>query len=577
MRWYRSLYVRIAIGFVVCLAAILVVQAMLFVWVASRSGPRVPGQPPERFAETVGLQIADALAMDPSLDIARYVRDEFGRDTHQVVVVMSDDRVMTNGGALPDTVVRPLREVLQVWARDGFRPGRGRFRPDGPPWTSGGPPRLEGPDSGPGREGLDGPARPAGAPGPDEPARFGGPGRPRGPGGPGGLGGPGGPGGRGRAGFVDPNLRGIRPWPIVLNGTIAGLVAVPPQPPFAFLLARYAPTLAPVAAGALIVGALLATAIVFGPARRRLRAVEHAARRFGAGDLTARAPDQGGDEVAGVATAFNSMADDLEARAEALAESDRVRRQLLADVSHELATPVTAMRGFLETLTMPDVSVDAGTRARYLGILGEETSRLERLIGDLLDLARLEGGGGSFVAGTVPIAPLFERVRSRHERTAGEAGVGLTASIAPGAEAVEGDADRLEQALQNLAANAGRYAPRGTFVALSARPSAEGVVLAVSDAGPGIDPAHLPHIFDRFYKAEASRAVDAPSSGSGLGLSIVKAIVERHGGRITVASRPGQTVFELIVPRATSASAPRATSASAPRAANASARPAVAP
>ena len=92
MKWYRSLYLRIAIGFVVCLAAILVVQAILFVWVASRSGPRVPGQPPERFAETVALQIADAVAADPSLDIARYVRDEFGRDTHQVVVVMADDR-----------------------------------------------------------------------------------------------------------------------------------------------------------------------------------------------------------------------------------------------------------------------------------------------------------------------------------------------------------------------------------------------------------------------------------------------------------------------------------------------------
>lgn len=536
MKWYRSLYVRIAIGFVVSLAAILVVQAILFVWVASRSGPRVPGQPPERFAETVGLQIADAVAADPSLDIARYVRDEFGRDTHQVVVVMADGRVMTNGGALPDGVVRPLREIVDTWAREGFRPGRGRFRPDGPPRPPGGPGGPDGPE----------PTRPNTLR-PDDPARFGGPDRPRGPGGPGGLRGP---------GFVNPNLRGMRPWPIVINGTIAGLVAVPPQPPFAFLLARYAPTLAPVAAGALIVGALLATLIVFGPARRRLRAVEHAAHRFGAGDLTARAPDHGGDEVAEVATAFNSMADDLEARADALAASDRVRRQLLADVSHELATPVTAMRGFLETLTMPDLSIDEGTRSRYLGILGEETSRLERIIGDLLDLARLEGGGGSFVVGTVAVAPLFERVRSRHERACAEAGVRIATSIAPGAEAVEGDPDRLEQALQNLAANAVRYAPRGSAVALSARSSEDGVVLAVSDEGPaGIDAAHLPHVFDRFYKAEASRAVDLPSSGSGLGLSIVKAIVERHGGRISVASHPGRTVFELAMPSATGASA----------------------
>ena len=171
MKWYRSLYRRIAIGFVACLAAMLVVQAMLFVWVASRSGPRVPGQPPERFAETVALQIADAVAADPSLDIARYVRDEYGRDTHQVVVIIADGSVMTNGGRLAETVVRPLRLVLATWQREGFRSGRGRFRPGPPPFTPDGrgpmePPPGEGrggPEGGPGRR----------FPPPDEPGRSG--------------------------------------------------------------------------------------------------------------------------------------------------------------------------------------------------------------------------------------------------------------------------------------------------------------------------------------------------------------------------------------------------------------------
>ena len=99
--------------------------------------------------------------------------------------------------------------------------------------------------------------------------------------------------------------------------------------------------------------------MIFGPARRRLRALESAARRLGSGDLSARAPDRGGDEIAAVASAFNAMADDLTARANALSESDRVRRQLLADVSHELTTPITAMRGYLETLTMPEIALDA--------------------------------------------------------------------------------------------------------------------------------------------------------------------------------------------------------------------------
>src|SRR5204863_3739333 len=98
------------------------------------------------------------------------------------------------------------------------------------------------------------------------------------------------------------------------------------------------------------VDAVLTSLMSFGPARRRLRALEHAARRLGRGDLAARAPDRGGDEIAAVASAFNAMADDLSARADALAASDRARRHLLADVSHELATPITAMRGYLETL-----------------------------------------------------------------------------------------------------------------------------------------------------------------------------------------------------------------------------------
>jgi signal transduction histidine kinase len=309
-----------------------------------------------------------------------------------------------------------------------------------------------------------------------------------------------------------------------------------------------------------------------------------AARRFGAGDLTARAPERGGDEIAAVALAFNHMARDLSARADALAESDRVRRQLLADVSHELTTPVTAMRGYLETLAMPELTLDDATRMRYLKIIGDETARLERLIGDLLDLARLEGGGGTLRTSNVAVAELFDRVKARHERACQEAGIAVEASIAPGAETITGDQARLEQALQNLAANALRYAPRGTAVRLSARvqprartefppepasPSLDGarhgpqhvegpkladggasegreVVVSVSDEGPGIDPEHVPHIFDRFYKADAARA--GVSGGSGLGLSIVKAIVERQGGRLTVESRPGRTVFEMTMP-----------------------------
>src|SRR6185436_17963470 len=204
--------------------------------------------------------------------------------------------------------------------------------------------------------------------------------------------------------------------------------------------------LALVAGGVLILGTVLTSVMIFGPARRRLRALETAARRLGAGDLAARAPDRGGDEIAAVASAFNAMAGDLAARADALAASDRVRRQLLADVSHELTTPVTAMRGYLETLTMPELALDEATRGRYLTIISDETHRLERLIGELLDLARLEGGGGTLQIVRVPIADLFDRVAARHGQALQSAGVALRVEI-EGASSVAGDRDRLEQAL----------------------------------------------------------------------------------------------------------------------------------
>jgi signal transduction histidine kinase len=324
-----------------------------------------------------------------------------------------------------------------------------------------------------------------------------------------------------------------------------------PRAPFGFLLRRYAPTLGLVAGGALVLGAVLAAVLIFGPARRRLREVEEAARRLGSGDLTARAPDQGGDEVAEVASAFNAMASDLSARAEALAASDRGRRQLLADVSHELTTPVTAMRGYLETLAMPEFPADDRTRARYLGIIGDETSRLERIIGELLELARLEGGGGGLIISEVSVKQLLERVVERHQPVCLESGVTIVSTIAPGAEWMRGDRDRLEQAVQNLAANALRYAPTDSAVQLGAHLGGDqSIILTVSDEGPGIAPEHLEHLFDRFYKAEPSRSPRGQTQpGSGLGLSIVKAIVERHGGTLSVSSQPGRTTFTVVLRR----------------------------
>jgi signal transduction histidine kinase len=243
------------------------------------------------------------------------------------------------------------------------------------------------------------------------------------------------------------------------------------------------------------------------------------------------------------------MASDLARHAADLDASDRARRQLLADVSHELMTPLTAVLGHLETLMMAEVRLDDARRQKYLGIAAREAHRLERLIGDLLDTARLEAGGGELDPEDVRIAELFDRVIAHHEFERITRKIQIDAAVGPGAELVFGDPFRLEQALVNVTANALRHSPDGGRIALAANVSDGLVGITVTDWGEGIAPEHLPLIFDRFYKARAGRADAQREGGSGLGLSIVRAIVTRHGGRVSATSVPGQgTTIRLDLP-----------------------------
>jgi signal transduction histidine kinase len=335
--------------------------------------------------------------------------------------------------------------------------------------------------------------------------------------------------------------------PIQIAGELRGLVVMPPPPPNGSPVVRdVSRLLSWPGALVLILAATFAAAVIFEPARRRLKALEEATERFGAGDLTARAPERGGDEMARVAAAFNRMAGELAARDEALRTSDKLRRQMLADVSHELKTPLTAMRGYVETLHMSDVTLDAATRERYFGILERETSRLDRIVKDLLDLARLENGAASMDVRVFDVQRLFDHVIARHEGEARARHMLLTARVAPGADQIVGDPDRLEQVVENLVANALRHSPDGETITLSASTSNGNAVLSVRDSGDGIPPEHLAHVFERFYKVDAARA---NGSGSGLGLSISHAIVKQHGGAIHVTSQPGDTTFTITLPQ----------------------------
>ena len=493
-RWYRSLYWRIGLGLFAFLALMLTAQGALLLWLTDRMAGSMPATSPQRLADLVASDIGTALAEDPALDLSQYVREHYDNVFQSFVVVMRDGRTVANHDDLPQNV----RELLRAEAQRRPPPDR-RF-----PTRGRGAGRGQ-PDPGVARGRI----------------------------------------GQGRGPNARANLSSVGSFsPVAVDNVLVGRVAVlAGRPPFSRIVRAFGPTMGTVGTGVLAVGGALIAFVVFGPVRRRLREVQNATERLGKGDQHARAPDHGGDEVAAVARSFNRMAEELGARTEALQASDKARRQLLADVSHELNTPLTAMRGYLETIAMPNATLDAETRNRYFGVVMEETHRLEQIIGDLLDLARLEGSGTAMRHGTVSVPALFERVAMRHERDLQTHGVTLVRTVGPDADSVEGDANRLEQALQNLAANALRHTPKGGTITMSAERVGVHLRLRVEDTGPGIAPQHLPVIFDRFYKADNARA----SGGSGLGLSIVKAIVERHGGTVSVRNAPG-ALFEILLP-----------------------------
>ena len=502
----RSLYWRIGFGFILFLAITLALQAGLFIWLAGETEGAMPERMGRDFAELVASEFESTLAREPNTDLRAYAERRV-KELHRPAAIIFPDGT---------TVAPPGTEIP--------RGMRLPFRPRGGP-------------GGPAGRGGERPGDRGGAP-PDG-RRFGGPDGPP-------------PDGGGRRMFGPPR-RGPVMAPIEHNDAIVAIVWVPPLTGWSRVAEMIGTPLALGGVLLLILGTVLAALAIFRPAQARLRALEDAAKKFGEGDLTARAPAIGGDEVAAVATAFNRMAADLAARQAQLVEADRARRQLLADVSHELMTPLTAIRGYAETLALPQFVPPTSEGQRAVKVIQEEGERIERLVRDLLDLARFEAGGLSLDLENVDVAELFERVTERHAKSAADKGVTIT--IAPHDDIrMVGDPMRLEQALQNLAANALRHTPPGGVVTLGASREAGKVRLTVTDTGVGIPAEHLPHVFDRFYKADQSRVQRAltgveGSGGSGLGLSIVKAIVERHGGTVSVRSRQGtETVFEILLP-----------------------------
>ncbi len=225
---------------------------------------------------------------------------------------------------------------------------------------------------------------------------------------------------------------------------------------------------------------------------------------------------------------------------------EQTRREYVANVSHELRTPVSSIRGLVETLQDGLLPTESD-RVRYYGYIHRETLRLTRLIDDLLELSRLQSGAVALDIGPVdPLGPLAEGIAAMAQR-AGEKGVRLESRLpGDGLPTVLANADRIEQVLVILLDNAVKFTPAGGAVTVDARVSDEeaAVIVEVRDTGPGIDPADLPHVFDRFFKADRARTAE----GTGLGLSIARELLSRMGGDLSAES-PGQgALFRFSLP-----------------------------
>ena len=230
---------------------------------------------------------------------------------------------------------------------------------------------------------------------------------------------------------------------------------------------------------------------------------------------------------------------------------ENMRRDFVANITHELRTPLTSIRGFVEPLLDGTVN-DEQTRTRYLGIVREEALRLNRLIDDLLDLAKLESGSMAIDFDLVGLGDLADRVKNIFQPQARQKGVELVLEcLATDGEepCVMGDADRLQQVLTNFVDNALRHTEPGGTVTLSVGSTEHRVIAKVSDSGRGIDPDLLPHVWDRFYKADKSRKKSL--EGTGLGLSIARGIIENHGGEVFATSRLNEgATFGFALPKA---------------------------
>ena len=284
------------------------------------------------------------------------------------------------------------------------------------------------------------------------------------------------------------------------------------------------------AAGAALLTALLVSAYVSGRLARPLVVLAAAARRFAAGDRTARARLRAPGELGQVAHAFDTMADEV-------VRADTLRRRLAADIAHELRTPLAGLQAGLEELRDGLQPADASR----LAALHDQSLRLGRVVQDLADLSAAESAALSLHPADVDLAAVAAAALASQRPRLEAAGLVVSADLDRPAP-VRGDPDRLHQALVNLLVNAARYCRPGDRLRVGVRIERQEAVVSVADTGPGMAPEEVPHAFDRLWRGHAT----AGTAGSGIGLAVVRELITAHGGTVGLESPAGQGVTVTV-------------------------------
>ncbi|MFH1665101.1 MAG: ATP-binding protein [Candidatus Omnitrophota bacterium] len=282
---------------------------------------------------------------------------------------------------------------------------------------------------------------------------------------------------------------------------------------------------------------------VSSPIRRMEETVENIAR----GDLSRRADIGPDDELGRLAAALNRMADEVQARVENLEKTDKVRTDFIANISHELKTPLTSIKGFIETLE--DGAIDDRENARrFLSIIGKHTERLISVINDLLKLAEVENRDSRIGRAKFDVKYLLDEIIWGFDHELSVRSQTLKVDYKGDDFKIRGDKDKIEQVMANLIDNAIKYTGSKGEIRVSLFEKTDSVMLSVEDNGIGISPEHLDRIFERFYRVDTAHSREL--GGTGLGLSIVKHIVTLHGGHIYIDSEVGKgTKLTVMLPK----------------------------